>query len=124
MIDFKNASYAKLKEVRDAPFLGIVEGLLLQDERILGVYQGIRDGVVITNARLVVVNVQGMTGKKKDFSSLPFSKVQAFSVETAGMLDIDSELELWFSGLGKVKLEFTSNTDIIKIGRIIGNLII
>jgi hypothetical protein len=47
-----------------------------------------------------------MSGKKRDFTSLPYSKIQAFSIETAGTFDLDSELDLWFSGLGKVRLEF------------------
>lgn len=124
MIDFKNASYMKLKEVKSVTFIEDIERMLVRDEKIVGCYQGVRDGVVITNARLIVVNVQGITGKKRDFSSLPFNKVQAFSIETAGVLDIDSELELWFSGLGKVKLEFTSGTDIMRIGKVIGNLVL
>ena len=53
-----------------------------------------------------------MTGKKKDITSLPYSKIQAFSTETEGVFDMDSELEMWFSGLGKVKLEFTGSTNI------------
>lgn len=68
-------------------------------------------------------NVQGMTGKKKDFTSLPYSKASAYSIETAGILDMDSELELYFSGLGKVKFEFTGLSNIIQIGQIISTYI-
>ena len=42
---------------------------------------------------------------------------RAFSVETAGGFDRDSELEIWLSGLGKVKLEFGADVDIRGIGR-------
>ena len=55
-----------------------------------------------------------------DYISMPYSKISVFSVETSGVLDLDSELEMYFSGLGKVKFEFTGNSDIVKIGRIIG----
>ena len=55
--------------------------------------------------------------KKTDYGSLPYSKIQAFSVETAGGFDRDSELEIWLSGLGKVKLEFGADVDIRGIGR-------
>ena len=72
------------------------------------------------NKRVIAVNVQGMTGKKKDFTSLPYSKISAFSVETSGVFDLDSELEMYFSGLGKVKFEFTGSSNIVEIGRIIG----
>ena len=65
-----------------------------------------------------------MTGKKKDYSSLPYSKIQAFSVETSGVFDLDSELELWFSGLGRIKLEFSGNSDIVKIGQLISQHIL
>lgn len=58
---------------------------------------------------------------KKDFTSLPYAKISAFSVETAGHFDLDSELELWFSGLGKVKFEFSGNSNIVEIGQIIGS---
>ena len=46
-----------------------------------------RDCVVFTSKRIIAVNVQGISGKKKDFTSLPLAKVQAFSVETAGTFD-------------------------------------
>lgn len=59
-----------------------------------------REYVVFTSKRVIAVNVQGITAKKKDYTSLPFTKVQAFSLETAGTFDLDAELELWFSGLG------------------------
>ena len=93
--------------------------MLVSDETILGAFQSVRDGVVFTNKRIFAINVQGLTGKKKDFTSLPYSKIQAFSVETAGVLDLDSELELWFSGLGIVKFEFTGNADVSDICRMI-----
>ena len=80
-----------------------------------------RDYVVFTSKRIISVNVQGMTGKKKDFTSMPYSKIQVFSVETAGVLDLDSELEIYFSGLGKVRFEFSGASDIIQIGQIIAS---
>jgi hypothetical protein len=53
---------------------------------------------------LIAVNGQGMTGKKRDFTSLPYNKIQAFSIETAGTFDLDAELDLWFSGLARCAL--------------------
>lgn len=79
-----------------------------------------RDSVVFTNKRLITINVQGLTGKKRDYSSLPYSKVQAWSIETAGRFDLDAELELWFSGLGRVRLDFKGQVDIRAIGQLIG----
>ena len=122
MIDFQNASFLKLKRVGN-DFGNEIAPLLVNNEQIIETYRGIRDGVVFTNLRLIAINVQGLTGKKKDFTSLPYSKIQAFSVETAGVIDLDSELELWFSGMGKVKLEFTGQTNIKAISNMIGQFV-
>lgn len=124
MIDFQNGSLFKLKQAKENDVSSTLSNLLIPGEEIIGVYKGIRDSVTFTNKRVIALNVQGFTGKKKDFTSLPYSKIQAFSVETSGVFDMDSELEIYFSGLGKVKFEFTGNCDIVKIGQTIGNFIL
>lgn len=124
MIDFKNPQYIKLHESDDAGFMKIVRDFLCTDERIIGVFKSVRDGVVFTNKRLMVVSVEGLTGQKKDVTSLPYIKIQAFAVETAGVIDIDSELQLWFSGLGLVTLEFTSGSAIKNICKVISEYVL
>ena len=124
MIDFQNASFMKLKPVSNDSFSSLIAPMLVDGEQIISTFQGIRDGVVFTSKRLISINVQGITGKKKDFTSLTYSKVQAFSVETAGVMDLDSELELWFSGLGKVKLEFVSRADVAGICRMVSEFVL
>lgn len=119
MIDFKNAEYLKLKPVDSKAYDDMITPMFVPGEEILSSFQTIRDGVVFTNKRIFVINVQGITGKKKDFTSLPYSKIQAYSVETAGTFDLDSELELWFSGLGKIKLEFVSRANVSEICKMI-----
>lgn len=123
MIDFENNTI-KLRQVKENEVSGVLSKLLIPGEEIIGVYKGVRDSVTFTNKRVVTVNVQGITGKKKDFTSLPYSKIQAFSVETAGIFDVDSELELYFSGIGRVKFEFSGFSDIVKIGQIIGSYVL
>lgn len=83
-----------------------------------------RDYVIFTNKRVIAVNVQGVTGKKKDITTLPYSKIQLFSVETSGVLDLDSELDLYYSGVGLVKFEFTGQSDIAEIAREIGEYLL
>ncbi|ALC11167.1 PH domain-containing protein [Sphingopyxis sp. 113P3] len=117
MIDFQNGSFFKLKQ--NDEYADKVAQLLLPDEKVISSFKAIRDGVVFTDKRIIVVNVQGITGRKVDYSSLPYSKISAFSVETAGTFDLDSELEMYFSGLGKVKLEFTGQTNLVEISKII-----
>ena len=119
MIDFKNASFVKLRPVSDSDFSGMISPMFIPGEEIIQSFRGIRDGVVFTNKRIFAINVQGLTGKKKDFTSLPYSKIQAFSVETAGVLDLDSELDLWFSGMGNVRFEFVAAADVSRICQMI-----
>ncbi|MGC4019450.1 MAG: PH domain-containing protein [Muricomes sp.] len=124
MIDFQNGSIFKLKQVSTDSVSRDIAPLLVNSEEVLSSYKGVRDYVVFTSKRIIAVNVQGMTGKKKDFTSLPYSKVQAFSSETAGVFDMDSELELYFSGLGKVKFEFSGTSNIVQLSQIIGSYIL
>lgn len=124
MIDFNNSAFVKMKQVGPAPLMKDIQPLLINGEQVIGAYKAMRDYCVFTNKRVISVNVQGMTGKKKDFTSLPYSKVSAYSIETAGVLDMDSELEMYFSGLGKVKFEFTGQSNIVQIGQIISTYIL
>lgn len=120
MIDFNNKSIVKMKKVADSAFSGMIQPIMVDGETIIGTYQSMRDGVVFTNMRIIAINVQGVTGKKKDFTSIPYSKIQVFSTETSGVFDMDSELEVWMSGTGKVKFEFTGSSDICAICKVIG----
>jgi hypothetical protein len=122
MIDFNNASFMKLSPADPQQAYQSLQGILLQNEQIVAAFKGVRDSVTITNLRIIAINVQGMTGKKIDYTSLPLNRIQAFSVETAGHFDLDAELELWFSGLGKVKLEFSRGTDIRAISQLIASV--
>lgn len=124
MIDFQNASYLKLKPVDPQDGYKKVAPLLIDGENVFAALKSVRDMVIFTDKRIIAVNVQGMLGSKVDYTSLPYSKVQAFSVETAGTFDLDCELELWFSGLGKVKFEIKGNFDIRTLSKLIGNYIL
>lgn len=123
MVDFKNGAIVKLKKDASCRESG-VQKLLIPGEKVLGSYTAIRDYVVFTDKRVISVNVQGISGKKKDFTSMPYSKISVFSVETAGTLDLDSELEVYFSGVGKVKFEFHGNCDIEAIGQSISSYVL
>lgn len=124
MIDFSNAKFFKLRAVDNGDGQAMVGDLLIDGETIFSSFKGARDMVIFTNKRIISVNVQGLTGKKKDYTSLPYSKVQAFSVESAGVLDLDAELELWFSGLGKVRFEFESKFDVRSFSKFLGSYLL
>lgn len=122
MIDFENKTLFKLK--RDSSYGEKVEALLLDDEEVFESYKTMRDGVVFTNKRIVAVNVQGMTGKKKDFTSIPYSKIQTYSVETAGTLDLDAELEIYISSVGRVRFEFVGDSKVVALSKLISKAIL
>lgn len=119
MIDFKNSVIFKLKQTDTQNGVKLVQELLLDGEQVLAAYKGIRDYVVFTDKRAISVNVQGVTGKKRDYSSLPYASVSAFSVETPGLGDIDGQLDLWYSGLGKIHFEFSGGSNVTQIAQLI-----
>ena len=115
MIDFENSEFLKLRAVDPSSFSAALNPLLIPGEEIVAGFKTVRDGVVFTNKRVIAINVQGITGKKVDYTSLPYKKIQSYSVETAGMFDLDGELELWFSSVGRVRVEFSSGSDLLQI---------
>ena len=118
MIDFQNGNVFKLK--RDSDDHGKeLSQLLIPGETVIGTYTSVRDYIAFTDKRIITVNKQGMTGTRRDFTSLPYSHVSAYSVETAGVLGYDGELELFFPGIGKVRFEFSGSSDILTIGQAI-----
>lgn len=119
MIDFENGSVFKLHLVESSSVEREIETQLIADEEIVGIFKSVRDHIVFTNRRVIAVNVQGVTGKKRSFTTLPYSKIQSFSIETSGIFDLDSELQLFYSGLGSVRFEFTGRSNVEEIAQLI-----
>ena len=124
MSDLENMAFLKLRPVNDTRITEQVRPLLCDGERILQQYQGIRDAILFTDRRVIAVNTQGITGKKKDITSMPYSKIQTYSVETSGVFDLDAELSLYFSTIGKIRFEFSGSCDMARICRIISNYVL
>ncbi len=124
MIDFQNAEYLKLRRVKDDDYSSIIDKILINGEEIISCYKTVRDGVVFTNRRVLAVNHQGITGKKVDITSLPYSKIQVYSIETSGVVDIDSELILWYSHIGQIRFEFLVGSNIAEICHTISDFIL
>lgn len=110
-----DANLMNLKEIPVENIRPEVTMFLTPGENILQAFQTVRDQVIFTSKRILTVNVQGLTGKKISYLSYPYSKVQYFGVETAGMLDIDSELVLAFSNGAKLQFDFKSHVNIKEI---------
>lgn len=121
MINFNKDSVFDLKPISVSDVSGEVNGLLIDGEDIACAFKTIRDQLIFTNKRIISVDVQGITGKRKSFSSMPYSKVQFFAIQTPGFAELipDSELVLTFSNSFTAKFEFKGDTDIGKIGRMI-----
>ena len=88
-----NASQVDVAEVeRD------LANVLADAETVERAFQLIRDLMIFTRTRLILVDIQGMTGKKREYHSIPYRAISHFSVETAGHFDLESELRIWISG--------------------------
>lgn len=122
MIDFENKDYLKLKE--DDSYGKKARDLIVDGEEVLGSYSSVRDGIVFTSMRIIIINVQGLTGKKVDFTSIPYKKINAYSVETSGVFDMDAELDIFVSSIGKLRFEFRGRSDIKKISTFISQSIL
>ena len=119
MIDFENGFF-KLSPVEPDSVMPRVGPLLIDGEYIVAAFKTIRDSVIFTNKRVVTINVQGLTGKKTDYTSLPYSRLQAYSVETSGHFDRDSELDLFFgAGIGQIRFELKGGYDIVNLCKLI-----
>lgn len=117
--NFLNLTAISTSEVRPE-----VSQLLVEEEEIICAFKTIRDQVIFTNNRIFVVNVKGITGKKIAYFSYPYSKIQYYGIETAGFLDIDSELLLTFSNGSVLQFDFKSNVDIKKLNSIISKYVL
>ena len=122
-IDFKNKAFLKLKRESTEIAINVVGDMLIENEQVLASFSSVRDRVIFTNGRIISVNVQGLTGSKKDFVSIPYSRIQMYSVETAGTIDLDSEFTIWISGMGEFKFEFTGSTDVVGLSKMISRYI-
>lgn len=91
--------------------------LLCAGEQVELAYQLVRDAVLLTNRRIILIDKQGMTGKKVAYQSIPWRSVHRFTVETAGHFDLDAELKLWISGHAEPVLDqrFSRDVDVYAV---------
>ena len=113
-----------LKPIAVSQVRSEVTDFFVSGETIVQCFQTVRDQVIFTNKRVFVVNVQGITGKKISYFSYPYSKVQYFGIETAGVLDIDSELVLVFNDGNRLQFDFKAQVDIKQICSLISSFIL
>lgn len=95
-----------------------LDGVLINGEEVHLAFQVIRDFFVFTQKRFIMVDIQGFTGSKVDYLSIPYKAITRFSVETAGSFDLDSELKIWVSGTpAPIEKTLKKGTDVRSIQR-------
>lgn len=124
MIDFQKSAVFKLSPIATKHMLEPIHSFLIEGETVMAVFTTVRDQLVFTNKRIIAANVQGLTGKKVDYTSIPYSKIQTFSVETSGVLDNDCELEIYISAIGKIRFEIRGGFDIVSFNRVISTYVL
>lgn len=99
------------------------ENVLMADEHIEMEFKGLRDGMLFTDRRIVVLNSQGITGKKVEVYSFPWKSITAYSVENSGTIDLDAELKFCGSGWGVCEVQMTKGTDVREVAQFINEKI-
>ena len=125
-VNFNQDSVFNLKPISNDEVRGEVDGLLIADEKVEFAFKTIRDQLVFTNKRIISIDVQGITGKRKSFATMPYSKIQYFSIQTPGVMELfpDSELFVMFTNGFTAKFEFKGAVDIGKIGRMLSEYVL
>ncbi|WP_090048954.1 PH domain-containing protein [Lentzea fradiae] len=98
--------------------------LLAQGEPVHAAYQLVRDSFVFTDRRLILVDKQGVTGKKVEYHSVPYKAITQFSVETAGHFDLDAELKIWVSGHDTpISKQFGKGVDVYEVQALLATFV-
>lgn len=115
-----NAGEITLEEVDKA-----TADILIPDEIAEKGFKTIRDLIIFTNKRLILIDKQGLTGKKVEYLSIPYKKINMFSLETAGRLDLDAELKIWVSGMSSpIQKEFKRGSGILELNQILSRYVL
>ena len=85
--------------------------LLVDGEIIEAGYVVQRDTFLFTNKRLILVDIQGISGQQIEYLSIPYGNITRFSVQTGGSFDLNAELKLWI-GSDTIPLEKKFNKDL------------
>lgn len=87
-------------------------------------YKTLRDSATFTDKRMIIRDVQGLTGKKVELYSIPYSSINMWSTETAGLLfDLSAEVELW-TRVGNIKIILQKGVDVREFDRLIAHCVL
>ena len=107
----------------ECPIPTDVQGMLVEGETAICAYKTVRDSAIFTTKRLIVRDSQGITGKKVEIYSLPYSSINMYSTENAGTIDFNSEVELW-TRAGHIKINLARGCNVRKLDILLANAIL
>ena len=99
------------------------ERLLIEEEIVELGFKLLRDVFMFTNKRLILIDIQGVTGSKVEYRSMPYKSISHFSLETSGTFDLDAELKIWISSENSpsVSKKFNKSVDVYDVQKYLAN---
>lgn len=99
--------------------------LLAPSETVEKAYRVLRDLFIFTNKRLILIDKQGLTGKKVAYHSIPYRAITDFSIETAGTFELDAELKIWIAGCSTpVQKQFNKSLNIYELQSVLAEYVL
>lgn len=102
------------------------EKLLIDGEQIEMGFKLIRDTFLFTNKRLILIEVQGLTGSKVEYRSISYKNISRFSIETAGTFELDAELKIWVSSEANpsIKKQFNKSVNVYDVQKVLATFVL
>ena len=99
------------------------EQILLSEEQVELGFKLIRDIFIFTNKRLIIIDKQGITGKKTEYLTIGYKSISRFSIETAGTFDLDAELKIWISSeqSPSIQKKFNKTVNVYEVQKILAH---
>lgn len=100
--------------------------LLIANEEIELGFKLIRDTFIFTTKRLILIDVQGLTGSKVEYKSITYKSISRFSIETAGTFDLDAELKIWVSSeqVPSIKKQFNKSVNVYDVQKVLASYVL
>ncbi len=97
--------------------------LLCDNETVEAGFKLIRDMFIFTNKRLILVDKQGVTGRKTEYLSIAYKSISKFCVENSGTFDLDAELKIWVSSeqLPSIVKKFNKSVNVFEVQKVLAN---
>lgn len=124
-INFNQNTFWRLRKADINTHIKKFEFLLIDTEKVIAVFQTLRDILVFTDKRIIAIDSQGLTGSKKTYCTLPYKNIQYYTIETAGLkLGDCDKLQLVFTNSFTAEFDFEGNSDIELIEKTISKYLL